>query len=151
MPGAHDYDTVNPAQAVDASQWLALLVGLAYAGAGVAGFVMTGFAGFADHDAGQSLLGFGVTPLHNLVHLAVGLGGLASWRDLRRTFAFGATLAVFYGAVALYGVVAVGEDWDPLAINWADNGLHAVSALAGVAIAFTAVAADRRPGPPSFR
>ena len=151
MPGAHDYRTVNPPQAVDVSQWLTLLVGLAYLGAGLAGYVMTGFAGFADHDAGQSLLGFRVTPLHNLVHLVIGLAALSSWRDLQRTFAFGVGLAVAYGGTLLYGLFALGKDWDPLAINWADNGLHAASALAGGAIALAAVAADRRPGPPSFR
>ena len=47
----------------------------------------------------------------------------------------GAT-AVEYGL--LVGLIAAGKDWDFLNINGADNVLHLLSALAGLAIALMA-------------
>src|SRR4051812_12981822 len=58
----HDYAAVNPAAATASGQWLALAVGLAFTLAGIAGFAVTGFSGFAAHHGG-SLLGFDVNPL----------------------------------------------------------------------------------------
>ena len=37
---------------------------------------------------------------------------------------YGWLLAVGYGAAFIYGLLAVGEDWDFLNINAADNVLH---------------------------
>ena len=36
-----------------------------------------------------------------------------------------------YGLAFVYGVIAVGKDWDFLNINWADNVLHLLSAVVG--------------------
>ena len=61
----------------------------------------------------------------------------------RRTLAgartFGWLLAVGYGAAFIYGLLAVGEDWDFLNINAADNVLHILSALVGLVIALMPV------------
>jgi uncharacterized membrane protein YuzA (DUF378 family) len=117
------------------SQLLALAIGAVYTLIGVAGFLVTGLANFAS-ETDKTLLGFEINPLHNLVHLIIGLAGLAMWRRLDTARTYGWLLAVGYGAAFLYGLFAAGNsDINFLSINGADNGLHLLSALAGVAIA----------------
>jgi len=121
-------------------QVAALVVGAVYTVAGIAGFFVTGFDDFAGH-TGETLLGFEVNPLHNLVHLAIGVAGLAMAASLALARTYGWLLAVGYGAALLYGLFAVGESWDFLSLNAADNWLHAVSALVGLLIALGPVRA----------
>ena len=117
------------------SQLLALAIGAVYTLVGLLGFFITGFDNFAA-ETDKTLLGFELNPLHNLVHLAIGLGGLAMWRHLDTARIYGWLLAVGYGAVFVYGLVAAGNsDINFLSINGADNGLHLASSLAGFAIA----------------
>src|SRR5215207_3949875 len=63
------------------SQLLALAIGAVYTLIGILGFLVTGFENFAA-ETNKTLLGFEINPLHNLVHLAIGLAGLALWRRL---------------------------------------------------------------------
>ena len=117
------------------SQLLALAIGAVYTLVGVTGFLVTGLANFAS-ETDKTLLGFEINPLHNLVHLAIGLAGLAMWRRLDTARAYGWLLAAGYGVAFVYGLFAAGDsDINFLSINGADNGLHLLSALAGVAIA----------------
>ena len=117
-------------------QWLALTIGAVYLLVGIAGFFVTGFSGFAEHDHGQTLLGFAVNPLHNIVHILIGILGLALWSAPGRARTFGWLLVVGYGATFVYGLVAVNNpDINFLNINAADNVLHILSTLAGLAIA----------------
>jgi ABC-type transport system involved in multi-copper enzyme maturation permease subunit len=117
------------------SQLLALAIGAVYTLVGIAGFFVTGFDNFAA-ETDKTLLGFEINPLHNLVHLAIGLAGLALWRRLDTARTYGWLLAAGYGLAFLYGLFAAGNsDLNFLSINGADNVLHLVSALAGVAIA----------------
>jgi hypothetical protein len=115
-------------------QALALVVGAVYTVVGIAGFFVTGFDDFFAH-TGEELLGFEVNPFHNLVHLVIGLAGLALARTPALARTYGWLLAIGYGAAFVYGLFAVGESWDFLSLNAADNWLHAVSALAGLVIA----------------
>lgn len=125
-------------------QWLALGLGAVYTLVGLAGFAVTGLDNFASN-TDKTLLGFELNPLHNIVHLVIGLAGLAMWRrfDMARTY--GWALAVGYGAVFVYGLVAVGND-DPniLSLNTADNGLHLGTALVGLVMALAPAATARR-------
>jgi hypothetical protein len=117
------------------SQLLALAIGAVYTLVGVAGFFVTGFDNFAA-ETDKTLLGFEVNPLHNIVHLAIGLAGLALWRQLDTARAYGWLLAAGYGLTFLYGLFAAGNsDINFLSLNGPDNILHLVSALAGLAIA----------------
>src|SRR5215207_890744 len=103
------------------SQLLALAIGAVYALIGFLGFLVTGFEN---------------NPLHNLVHLAIGLAGLALWRRLDTARTYGWLLAAGYGLAFIYGLYAAGNsDINFLSLNGADNGLHLVSAVAGVVIA----------------
>ena len=128
------------------SQLLALAIGAVYTLVGILGFFVTGFENFAS-ETDRTLLGFEINPLHNLVHLAIGLAGLALWRRLDTARLYGWLLAIGYGATFIYGLFAAGNsDIDFLSINGADNGLHLVSAIAGVAIALWPVRRTARSG-----
>jgi uncharacterized membrane protein YuzA (DUF378 family) len=119
------------------AQYLALAIGVVYTLVGIAGFFITGFEGFAEPE-GELLLGvFEINPLHNIVHLIIGLAGLAMWNRLDRARSYGWLLAAGYGLAFLYGLFVANSD-EPanfLALNQGDNWLHLVSAAAGVAIA----------------
>src|SRR5918999_773230 len=117
------------------AQPLALAIGAVYTLVGILGFLVTGFDNFAS-ETNETLLGFEVNPLHNIVHLVIGLAGLALWRRLDTARTYGWLLAAGYGLAFIYGLFAAGNsDINFLSINGADNGLHLVSAVAGVAIA----------------
>ncbi|MCU1430946.1 MAG: hypothetical protein JWP95_51 [Actinotalea sp.] len=118
-------------------QWLALVIGVVYLLVGLAGFAITGFDNFLEHDHSQTLLGFAINPLHNIVHILIGILGITMWSSRSGARTFGWILAVVYGLTTIYGFI-VGQEDNPaniLNINGADNILHLVSTLAGLAIA----------------
>src|SRR3954454_6759699 len=128
-------------------QVLGLAFGAIHLLVGSVGFFITGFDNFAGSGQHEMLLFFMINPLHNVVHILIGVVGLVLSRTLPGARTFGWLLAVGYGAAFVYGLVAVGEDWDFLNINGADNVLHLLSALAGLVIALLpvrATVADRR-------
>jgi Domain of unknown function (DUF4383) len=99
---------------------------------GLLGFVFTGLAGFAAPSDDKLLL-FGVNPLHNLVHLAVG----ALWLASSRTEASARAVSILIGAVyLLVGVLGLfingSSDLNLLNINQPDNALHLASAALGL-------------------
>ena len=123
-------------EGIDNGRRLALGIGVAYVLVGVLGFFVTGFDDFAGV-TDEKLLGvFQLNPLHNVVHLLIGFGGLALWKTRETAKAYGAALVAGYGATFLYGLAVAGKDSAAnfLSINAADNGLHLVSAIAGVVI-----------------
>lgn len=122
---------------------LALGIGAVYTLVGILGFFVTGFDNFAE-ETNETLLGFEVNPLHNIVHLLIGLAGLAMARQLGTARTYGWLLAAGYGLVFLYGLFAVDDsDINFLSLNWADNWLHLVTVLAGLVIALLPVRRDR--------
>jgi hypothetical protein len=128
-------------EGIDNGRRLALGIGAAYVLVGVLGFFVTGFDDFAAV-TDEKLLGiFALNPLHNVVHLLIGFGGLALWRRRDTARAYGAALVAGYGATFAYGLVTEGI----LNLNAADNALHLVSAVAGVAI--LALLSKARPVP----
>ena len=112
---------------------LSLAFGAIYLLVGIVDFFVTGFDNFAGHDD-ATLIIFDINPLHNIVHILIGAAGLALSRTLSGAKTFGLLLLVGYALAFIYGVIAVGKDWDFLNINWADNILHLVSAIVGGAI-----------------
>lgn len=136
-------------------QMLGLAFGAVYLLIGIIGFFITGFDNFFGnengvpaHHEGETLLGFMINPMHNLVHVVIGAAGLALSRTLAGARTYGWLLALGYGAAFVYGLIAIGEDWDFLNLNAADNVLHAVTAVVGLVIALgpvrTAVDDHRR-------
>lgn len=101
-------------------------------------FVLTGLAGFGVTDGlpfmareGEPLLAFEVNPLHNLVHLGIGLvlifSAIAGLRAAKRANTFVGAVYLLTGLLGLF--LTNQPDANILAINAADNGLHFVSAL----------------------
>ena len=118
------------------SQYLALIVGLAFTVAGIAGFFVTGFDDFFAKDTNQFLLGLEINPAHNVVHLALGLLGLILAVSAAGARTYGALLFVGYAAAFVYGLFAVeNRDINFLSLNTADNWFHLGSALVGLVIA----------------
>ena len=116
-------------------QLLALAFGAIYLLVGIVGFFVTGFGDFFAHDTNRTLLGFEINGMHNVVHIVIGVAGLLLARTLAGARTYGWLLAVGYGAAFVYGLIAIGKDWDFLNLNWADNVLHLVTALVGLVIA----------------
>jgi hypothetical protein len=132
----------RPARGVH--QYLALVIGVVYLLIGAIGFVITGFDDWTMHDHSQTLLGFAINPLHNVVHLIIGLLGVLLWTTSRGARTYGWILAVGYGATFVYGLIVVDDpEANILNINGADNVLHAVSTVAGLAIALWPAPRDR--------
>jgi hypothetical protein len=118
---------------------LGLAFGAVYLLVGIVGFFVTGFDDFFAHDTGETLLGFEINGMHNVVHILIGVAGLVLSRTLAGARTYGWLLAVGYGAAFVYGLLAIGEDWDFLSINAADNVLHIATALVGLVIALLPV------------
>ena len=125
---------------------LALVFGAVYVLIGIIGFFITGFGDFFGNENAnppahmdENLLGFMINPFHNVVHILIGVAGLALARTLAGARTYGWLLAVGYGAAFIYGVIATGKDWDFLNLNWADNILHLATALVGLVIALMPV------------
>ncbi|WP_127131037.1 DUF4383 domain-containing protein [Georgenia sp. SYP-B2076] len=126
-------------------QRLALLVALLFLVFGLAGFAVTGLGGVTEirsagdlpslGEEGSLLLGFGINPVHNVLHVVVGLLGLLLWARSGSARLFGLILLVGYGAVYLYGRLALdGRMPNYLSLNAADNWLHLGAAAVGLVI-----------------
>lgn len=120
-------------------QILALVFGAVYLLVGIVGFFVTGFDNFAGNGQHEMLLFFMINPLHNVVHIVIGIAGLALARTLAGARAYGWLLFAGYLAAFVYGLFAVGKSWDFLNINGADNVLHIATAVIGLVIALAPV------------
>ena len=118
---------------------LGLAFGAIYLLVGIVGFFITGFDDFAGNGQHEMLLFFMINPMHNIVHIVIGVAGLLLSRTLSGARTYGWLLAIGYTAAFVYGLLAVGQDWDFLNINAADNVLHALTAVVGLVIALLPV------------
>lgn len=123
-------------------QILAFAFGAIYLLVGIIGFFITGFENFFGnetppdvHHEGETILWFMINPMHNVVHIVIGVAGLALARTLAGARTYGWLLAIGYGAAFVYGLFALNEDWDFLNLNAADNWLHILTALVGLVMA----------------
>jgi Domain of unknown function (DUF4383) len=130
-----------------------LLIGIAFAAAGVLGFVpallfppppdapsitLTQFHGY--------LLGlFPVNVLHNIVHLAIGLLGIAAWRGgegIAVTYA--RALAVVYAVLTVMGLIpGLKTVFGLIPIHGHDVWLHAATAVLAAYFGFRTTSAGR--------
>ena len=119
-------------------QMLALAFGVVYVLVGIVCFFVTGFDDFVSNRTDgntDTLLIFMINPLHNIVHIVIGLAGIALSRTLAGARTYGWLLAIGYGAAFVYGLIAINQDWDFLNINAADNVLHIATAVVGLVMA----------------
>jgi hypothetical protein len=136
-----------PSRGKTVPEILGLAFGAIYLLVGIIGFFVTGFDDFFAHDTEEKLLGiFEINGMHNVVHILIGIAGLVLSRTLAGARTYGWLLAIGYGAAFVYGLIAIGEDWDFLSINGADNVLHIATAIVGLVIALLPVrnAVDNR-------
>ncbi|WP_435194995.1 DUF4383 domain-containing protein [Natronomonas sp. EA1] len=99
---------------------------------------LVGVLGPALGGANGELVVFGRNYLHDVVHLGSGLAGLAAGYAAGGKYAgtYSKVLGVTYLLVTVIGFVATGFAASLLNINFADNLLHLVLALAFLVIGF---------------
>ncbi len=115
------------------AQIYALAFGITLVIAGIAGFFVDSSFDTGNNVQGDDLIVFEVTGIHNLVHIASGLLGLALAGTPRGAKAYALGFGVVYLLVVLVGI-ADGEDFLGLfPVNAADNVLHIVISLTGIA------------------
>ena len=127
------------------AQTLALVFGIVFLLVGIMGFIpgITEDApgSFAGEDSEGSLLGvFQVSILHNLAHLAFGVGILAA-RKHSTALTYLLAGGIAYAALFLLGILGV-MDWLPA--DDTDDWLHLALAIALLGSWYVAKNADRR-------
>jgi arginine exporter protein ArgO len=133
MSTSHQHTTSAP------PTWLptaAMVVGATFLLVGILGFIPGittnyGDMTFAGHESDAKLLGiFEVSILHNIVHLAFGVAGLAAARAAATAGWYLLIGGLIYAVLWVYGL-AVGEDSSAnfVPLNTADNWLHFVLAV----------------------
>lgn len=133
-------------------QLFATLVGAVFLLVGIAGFIpgitsnLYGGLDFAGHNSDAEVLHiFQTSWLHNFVHLAFGIAGLAlarTWTGAR-TYLIGG--GIIYLAIWLYGLIVdrdSGANFIPM--NTADNWLHFALGLGMIGLGF-ATTRERAP------
>lgn len=115
--------------------------GAVYVLVGLLGFAVTSGVGLAAAE-GEKLIVFEVNPLHNVVHLLVGVLLLLGSRSVASARAVNTTVGGVYLLVGLLGLFLVGTSFNILALNGADNVLHLASAALLLVVGLSQ---DRRP------
>jgi hypothetical protein len=139
------------------SATFALLFGIAYVSAGLAGLNPAALMA-PPADAPPThftvlygyLLGlFPVNLLHSVVHLAIGAWGVLAWRGRASPRVFARSLAIFYGALAAMGLIpGVNTLFGMLPLHGHDVWLHAGTAALGAYFGWrTEVSVERRSSP----
>jgi arginine exporter protein ArgO len=126
------------------AQWFALLFGVGFLLVGVLGFIpgitshLYGGLDFAGHNSRAKLFHvFQVSWLHNIVHLAFGVVGIAFARTLDTARVFLILGGVVYLVLWLYGLIIDqhhGANFVPF--NTADNWLHFVLGVSMIGLGF---------------
>ena len=116
---------------------LGYVLGAVYLLVGLAGFLVTNDVGFADRE-GDTLLGFELNNLHNIVHLLVGAMLLyGASRGVATAKGVNTLVGAVYLLVGIVGLFILDSDANILALNSADNVLHLASAVVLLAVALT--------------
>lgn len=116
----------------------ALVFGIIYLVVGIAGFIPPLLTHPAD-DTHQLRVGamsghllglFPVNAVHSLVHLAIGIWGLAAAKSTGASVTYGRSLAVIYGVLAIMGLIpALSTVFGLVPLYGHDIWLHAGTAL----------------------
>ena len=129
--GANSRGTNSP------NRLLGYVLGAIYLIIGLAGFAVTGGVDFAGQE-GESLLGFEVNPLHNIVHVLVGaLLLFGAFKGVAAAKGVNTLVGGVYLLIGIIGLFILDSDANILALNGADNVLHLGSAILLLAVALT--------------
>jgi uncharacterized membrane protein len=119
-----------------ATRWFALIIGVVYLLVGIAGFIPALGDDRTSPDLVvdshyRDLLGlFPINILHNIVHLLIGLAGIAAYRTYGSARAYSRGLAILYAILAVMGLIPVLETtFDLIPLFSHDIWLHAATAL----------------------
>ena len=133
------------------TRYFALIVGIVYLLVGLMGLLGIGLAMPMAGDPQMAvsaqygrLLGlFPVNVLHNIVHLAIGLWGIVSYRTFGASRVFARGLAILYALLTIMGLIpGLNTTFGLIPIFGNDVWLHALTAI--VAAYFGWVAAPER-------
>jgi uncharacterized membrane protein YuzA (DUF378 family) len=107
---------------------LGAVFGVVYLLVGLVGFAITNGVGFADHH-GKDLIFFELNPLHNVVHIGVGLLlAVVALHGAQTATTSNTLVGGVYLIVGLAGLFLSSSSLDILALNHPDNLLHLASA-----------------------
>lgn len=119
-------------------QRTALVFGIVFLLIGIAGFFATGTSMDANMETAPRLFGlFPVNMLHNLVHLAFGVWGLAAYRSFTASRGYAQVAGVAYLLLAVIGFV-VPEFFGIMPIGGNDIWLHVLLGAVLAGVGFTA-------------
>jgi Domain of unknown function (DUF4383) len=111
-----------------AAQNFALVFGVVYVLIGVLGFVVTGFNDFAGKTYDEELLIFPVNPLHNVIHLLLGVWWLVAAGGHNRARQANLVIGGILGLVTILGAFGVLRFLAIESFGSPDNFLHLVTA-----------------------
>ena len=134
-------------------RYFALVYGIVFLLVGIAGFV-PGL--LAPPEEGRQLVvntGFGrlfnlfpVNVLHNLVHVAFGVWGLAAYRTFSASRTYARAVAVIYGVLTVMGLIPVlATTFGLIPLYGHDVWLHALLALVAAYFGWASVRAEPAP------
>ncbi len=142
------------------TRYFALVIGVVYVLAGLAGFIPALGTERTTPDLivdaqYRNVLGlFPANILHHLVHLAIGILGILAYRSYANARNYSRVLAVVYGLLAVMGLIDAGNlntTFDLIPIFGNDVWLHALTALAAAYFGFMAPRATDTPVPGDTR
>nr|WP_255413246.1 DUF4383 domain-containing protein [Mycobacterium sp. 3519A] len=143
VPGSQGTPVAAPTARRAPVQWAALAMGAVFLLVGVLGFIpgiTTNYdmLTFAGHHSDAQLLGiFNVSVLHNIVHLAFGVAGLALARTFNGAKGYLIGGGIIYAVLFLYGLlIDHGSGANFVPVNSADNWLHFALAVVMLALGF---------------
>lgn len=117
---------------------LGFVFGAVYLLIGLVGFAVTGGHSFASRDGGKLLGIFMINPLHNFIHILVGVLLLgAAYAGVRMARSINFLVGAVYLLVGVLGLFLLHTPANILAINQPDNALHLASALLLVVVALS--------------
>jgi hypothetical protein len=110
-----------------------VLIGAAYTAVGIIGFAITGFGNFVQDTGDHLLFGASINPMHNLVHVAIGLFLIIMTTRFTTATAEGALMGVglFYIVAFVIGVIAP-DNLTIISMNGAGDGENFIHIITGV-------------------
>jgi hypothetical protein len=134
-------------------RYFALVYGIAFLLVGIIGFI-PGLVAPPDAAANLTIAtGFGrlfnlfpVNVLHNLVHIAFGIWGLAAYRSFSASRTYARAVAVIYGVLTVMGLIPVlNTTFGLIPLYGHDVWLHALLALIAAYFGWASVRAETAP------
>ena len=129
------------------AQLFALVVGAALVGAGIIGFFYNASFAVGENVPRDAVLGIlDVNGWHNVVHIATGALGLATFASAASARAYAVGLGGVYLVVAIWGLLLGdgGVILNLVPVNTEDNILHVLIAISGIAAGLMSRATSRR-------